>query len=78
MKVFRRTYGKNNRVLHTAEVLQGFKVVSRSGVWQGAGISGGGTKIGVTGCKNAFGKSEIEQGEATIPAIFQFARVGCF
>jgi hypothetical protein len=47
-EVLRRTYGKDNRVLHAAKLSQGFKVVSPSRTWQGAGISTGGTKIGVT------------------------------
>jgi hypothetical protein len=60
-EVLRRTYGKDNRVLHTARLSQGFKVVAPSRTWQGADISSGGTKIGVTGAE-----TEIEQGEATI------------
>jgi hypothetical protein len=47
-EVLRRTYGKDNRVLHTAKLSQGFKVVPPSRTWQGVGVSTGGTKIGVT------------------------------
>jgi hypothetical protein len=65
-EVLRRTYGKDNRVLHTAKLSQGFKVVFSSRTWQGAGISAGGTKIGVTGSETRTAKTEIEQGEATI------------
>jgi hypothetical protein len=48
-EVLRRTYGKDNRVPHTAKLSQGFKVAPPSRTWQGAGISTRGTKIGVTG-----------------------------
>ena len=48
-EVLRRTYGKDNRVLHTAKLSQGFKVGPPSRTLQGAGIPTGGTKIGVTG-----------------------------
>src|ERR1700739_2166081 len=44
--VFRRTYGRDNRVLHTARLSQCFKVGPASGTWQGAGVSTGCTKIG--------------------------------
>jgi len=60
-EVLRRTYGKDNRVPHTAKFSQGFEVVSPRRAWQGAGISTGGTKIGVTGAE-APGETEIEQG----------------
>jgi hypothetical protein len=40
-EVLWRTYGKDNRVLHTAKLSQGFKVVPPSRTWQGAGISTG-------------------------------------
>jgi hypothetical protein len=46
--MLRRTYGKDDRVLRTANFSQGFKVAPRSRTWQGAGISTGRTKIGVT------------------------------
>jgi hypothetical protein len=59
--VLRRTYGKDNQVLHTAKLSQGFKVVAPSRTWQGAGISSGGTKIGVTGGETR-SETEIEQG----------------
>jgi hypothetical protein len=48
-KLRRRTYGKDNRVLHTAKLSQEFKVAPPSRTWQSAGISTGRTKIGVTG-----------------------------
>jgi len=38
---------KDNRVLHTAKLSQGFRAVPPSRTWQGAGISAGDTKIGV-------------------------------
>jgi hypothetical protein len=47
-------YGKDNRVLHTAKLSQSFKVVPPSRAWQGAGISTGGTKIGVTGSESVW------------------------
>jgi hypothetical protein len=65
-EVLWRTYGKDNRVPHTAKLSQGFKVVSPSRTCQGAGISTGGTKISVTGSETRNGETEIEQGEATI------------
>jgi hypothetical protein len=55
-EVLRRTYGKDNRVLHTAKLSQGFKVVSPSRTWQGAGISTGGTTIGVTAPETGMAK----------------------
>ncbi len=64
-EVLRRTYGKDNRVLHTAKPSQGFKVVPPSRTWQGAGISTFGTKIGVTGSETRTAKLRL-QGEATI------------
>jgi hypothetical protein len=57
--VLRRTYGKDNRVLHTAKLPQDFKVVSPSQTWQGAGISTGGTKIGVTGSETRTAKPRL-------------------
>src|SRR6267142_1606416 len=65
-EVLRRTYGKDNRVLHTAKLSQGFKVVPPSRTWQGAGISTGGTKIRVTGSETRTAKLRFEQGEATV------------
>jgi hypothetical protein len=41
-------------------------VVSPSRAWQGAGISTGGTKIGVTGSETRTAKLRFEQGEATV------------
>ena len=58
-EVLRRTYGKDNRVLHTATLSQGFKVVPPSQTWQGAGISTGGTKIGVTGSETRTAKLRL-------------------
>jgi hypothetical protein len=46
-EVLRRTYGKDNRVLHTAKLSQGVKVAPPNRTWQGAGISTGRTTIGV-------------------------------
>ena len=57
--MLRRTYGKDNRVLHTAKLSQDFKVVSPSQTWQGAGISTGGTKIGVTGSETRTAKPRL-------------------
>jgi hypothetical protein len=53
-EVLRRTYDKDNRVLRTAKLSQSFKVVPPSRAWQGAGISTGGTKIGVTGSESVW------------------------
>jgi hypothetical protein len=58
-EVLWRTYGKDNRVLHTAKLSQGFKVVSPRRTWQGAGISTGGTKIGVTVPETRMAKPRI-------------------
>jgi hypothetical protein len=52
-EVLRRTYGKDDRVLHTAKLSRGFKVVP------GAGISTGGTKIGVTGSETRTAKLRL-------------------
>ena len=60
-EVLRRTYGKDDRVLHTAELSQGFKVVPPSRTWQGAGISNGGTKIGVTGSETHTAKLRLSK-----------------
>ncbi len=60
-EVLRRTYGKDNRVLHTAKLSQGFKVVSPSRTWQGAGISTGGAKIGVTGSETRTAKLRLSK-----------------
>ena len=81
-EVLRRTYGKDNRVLHTAKLSQGFKVVSPSRTWQGAGISTGGTKIGVSGSETRMAKlrlSEVEQqsGEQTMSAILNCVCPNC-
>ena len=62
--MLRRTYGKDNRVLHTAKLSQRFKVGLASRTWQGAGISSGDTKIGVTDAETP-GETEISM-EATI------------
>ena len=59
--MLRRTYGKNNRVLHTAKLSQGFKVVSPSRAWQGAGISTGRTKIGVSGSETRTAKLRLSK-----------------
>jgi len=72
-EVLRRTYGKDNRVLHTGKLSQSFKVVAPSRTWQGAGISAGSTKIGVTGPETRMAKLKIEQGEAMTRAISRFA-----
>jgi hypothetical protein len=60
-EVLRRTYGKDNRVLRTAKLSQGFKVVPPSRTWQGAGISTGGTKIGVTGSETRTAKLRLSK-----------------
>ena len=67
-EVFRRTYGKDNRVLRTANLSQGFKVGPLSRTWQGAGLSTGSTKIGVTCSETRMGETEIEQGGAMTPS----------
>jgi hypothetical protein len=68
MKCSGGTYGKDSRVLHTAKLSQGFKVVSPGRTWQGAGISTTGTKIRVTGSEMRMAEAEVEQDEATIPS----------
>jgi hypothetical protein len=65
--VLRRIYGKDNRVLHTAELSQSLKVGTHSRTRQGAGISTGSTKIGVTGSATLHGEAEIEPSEAATP-----------
>jgi hypothetical protein len=40
-------YGKDNRILYSAKLSQGFTVVAPKRTWQAAGVSGGGTKIRV-------------------------------
>jgi hypothetical protein len=65
--VLRRIYGKDNRVLHTAELSQSLKVGTHSRTRQGAGISTGSTKIGVIGSATLHGEAEIEPGEAATP-----------
>ncbi len=45
-------YGKDNRILCSAEFSQGFKVVAARRTRQGAGVSIGGSKIRVTGPGN--------------------------
>jgi len=62
--VLRRTYGKDNRVPHAAKLSQGFKVAPPSGTWQGAGISTGRTKIGVSAPDTRMAKLNLEHGEA--------------
>ena len=66
-EVLRRTYGKDDRVLHTAKLSQGSKVVPPSRTWQGAGISTGGTKIGVTGSETR--TADIMIGGAILPSL---------
>jgi hypothetical protein len=66
-EVLRRIYGKDNRVLHTAELSQSLKVGTHSRTRQGAGISTGSTKIGVIGSATLHGEAEIEPGEAATP-----------
>ena len=58
-EVLRRTDGKDNRVLHTAKLSQGFKVVSPSRTGQGAGIFTGGAEIGVTGSETRTAKLRL-------------------
>ena len=60
-EVLRRTYGKDNRVLRTAKLSQAFKVVPPSRTWQGAGISTGGTKIGLTGSETLTAKLRLSK-----------------
>ncbi len=58
-EVLRRTYGKDNRVLPTAKLSQGFKVAPPSRTWQGADISTGRTKIGVTAPETRMAKPRL-------------------
>jgi hypothetical protein len=44
-------YGKDNRILYSAKLSQGFKVVAAERTRQAAGVSGGGPKIRVTARK---------------------------
>jgi len=60
-EVLRRTYGKDNRVLHTAKLSHSFKVGPPSRTWQGAGISTGSTKIGVTGSETRMEKLNLSR-----------------
>src|SRR2546421_4177088 len=53
-EVLRRSYGKDNRVLYSATLSQGFDVVSAGTTWQSAGVSTGRTKIGVTALERAW------------------------
>src|ERR1700674_2115866 len=53
--IFRRKYGKDNRVLCSAKFSQSFTVVAAKRTWQGAGFSGGSAKIRVT-ARNSCGK----------------------
>jgi hypothetical protein len=62
--VLRRKYGKDNRVLHTAKLSHSFKVGPPAEPWQGAGISTGSTKIGVTGSETRMRETELEHSEA--------------
>ena len=65
--MLRRIYGKDNRVLHTAELSQSLKVGTHSRARKGAGISTGSTKIGVIGSATLHGEAEIEPGEVATP-----------
>ena len=58
-ELLRRTCGKDNRVLHTAKLSQGFKVVAPSRTLQDADISTGSTKIGVTGSETRTAKLRL-------------------
>jgi hypothetical protein len=40
-------YGKDNQILYSAKLSQGFKVVAAKRTRQAAGVSGGGAKIRV-------------------------------
>jgi hypothetical protein len=51
-EVLGRTYGRDNRVLHTAKVSQDFKMGPPIRTWQGTCVSTGGAKIGVTDPEN--------------------------
>jgi hypothetical protein len=52
-------YGKSNRILYSAELSQGFKVVAAERTWQTAGVRSGGTKVGVIGRGNLNGRRRI-------------------
>ena len=58
-KVLRGMYGKDNRVLHTAKLSQGFKVGPPSRTWQSPGISTGSTKVGVTCSETRMAKLKL-------------------
>jgi hypothetical protein len=60
-KYFGGQYGKDNRVLHTAKLSQSFTVVPPGRTWQGADISTGGTKIGVTGYEMRMAKLRLSK-----------------
>jgi hypothetical protein len=55
--IFRRKYGKDNRVLRSAKSSQSFKVVPSIRPWQAAGVSGDSAKIRVTARKQ---RREVE------------------
>jgi hypothetical protein len=40
-------YGKDNRILYSANLLQGFKMAAAKRTWQAAGVSDGSSKIRV-------------------------------
>jgi hypothetical protein len=49
--MFRRMYGKDNRILYSPKLSQGFKVVAAKRTRQAGGISGGSAKIRMTARK---------------------------
>ena|ERR1700732_2044106 len=49
--IFRRTYGKDNRILYSAKFSQSFEVAPTMPPWQAGGVSGGSAKIRVTARK---------------------------
>jgi hypothetical protein len=52
-------YGKDNRILYSAKLSQGFKGVAAKHRRQAAGVSSGGPKIRVTWCGNPMAKTIV-------------------
>jgi hypothetical protein len=59
-------YGKDNRILCSAKLSQDFKVVSAKPTRQGAGVPGGGSKIGVKGCETHAGNMRTTTFDASM------------
>jgi hypothetical protein len=52
-------YGKDNRILYSAKLSQGFKGVAANRTRQAAGVYSGGPKIRVTWCGNPMAKTIV-------------------